>query len=68
LSVGVHTVNVHVGARRYLLAWNIGDYRNLRHILTHLSYLWLRKLLNILLRRHRRLRFIVEWLLIIEVT
>lgn len=67
LSIGVHIVHIDTGARRYLLACNIWYYRNLRHILTHLS--WLRKdLLNILLRRHSRLRFIVERLLIIEIT
>ena len=65
LSIGVHIAHFDIGARRYLLAWNTGYYRNLRHILTHLSWL---DLLSILLRRHRRLRFIVERLLIIEVT
>lgn len=69
LSVGVYIVNVDTGASRHLLTLNIRDYRNLRHILSHLSYLWLRQnLLNILLRRHNRLIFIVERLLIIEVT
>ena len=67
LSVGVHIVHVDGGVRRYLLAWNIGNYWNLWHILTHLS--WLRKsLLTILLRRDTWLRFIVERLLVIEVT
>lgn len=69
LSIGVYMVNVDTRVSGHLLTWNIRYNRNLWHILCHLSYLWLREyLLSILLRRHNRLSFIVERLLIIEVT
>lgn len=69
LSIGVYMVNVDTRVSRHLLTCNIRYNRNLWHILCHLNYLWLREnLLSILLRRHNRLSFIVERLLIIEVT